>query len=428
MTFTEVEIPVGKGKVKANVPNLIATVVPQKVKGVSDQRAEVRRALANPIESQRLSEIARGKKTAAIVVNDITRPYAGGLLVEEIANELASAGLKDNDIFLVVAYGTHRINTESELAGMFGESVLKRFRIVHHKCQDDDTLVNVGVTKLGIPVTVNKEYMGADVKILTGKITPHHSAGFSGGRKSLLPGIIGLKSLRIHHSFPIRPKSPSMGWLSGNPFHEEALSAARMAGVDFIVNMIDNAEKEMVAAVAGELNAAHLKGVEVCKSIWSYELPAKADVVIVSPGGFPRDIDLYQAQKACACAELACREGGQIILCAEAPDGAGKFASILKAAATPQDVIDKYVREGFTADSTAKAYMYARAMTQYKIGLACSVVPDDELKEMFMIPYRTIDDGIQDAISRYGNDASFLVIPHASDIILTQANLQSSGC
>jgi nickel-dependent lactate racemase len=420
MTYTEVEFPVGKGKVKVNVPNLIATVAPKKVKGVPDERAEVRRAMANPIESKRLSEIARGKKTAAIVVNDITRPYSGGLLVEEIANELTSAGLKESDISLIVAYGTHRPNTDSELAGMFGESLLKRFRVVHHNCEDDDTLVDIGVTKLGIPVSVNKDYMNADVKILTGKITPHHSAGYSGGRKSLLPGIVGLKALTIHHSFPIRPPVPSMGWLDGNPFHEEALSAARMAGVDFIVNTIDNAEKEMIATVAGELNAAHLKGVEVCKSIWSYELPAKADVVIVSAGGYPRDINLHQAQKACACAELACRKGGQIILCAEASDGAGKFAKLLIEAKTPQEVIDKFVNEGFTAELTAKAYMYARAMTNHKLGLACSLISEDEAKKMFLTPYRTIEDGIQDAIAHYGKDASFLAIPHAADIIPTQ--------
>lgn len=420
MTYTEVDFPVGKGKVKARVPNLMATAVPKKVKGVPDERAEVKRALANPIESRRLSEIAHGKKTAAIVVNDITRPYQGELLIEEIAGELLSAGLKESDISLVVAYGTHRVNTDSELEGMFGKSALKRFRVVHHRCDDDNTLVNLGTTGRGIPVVVNKEYVNSDVKILTGLITPHHSAGFSGGRKSVLPGIIGLKSLQIHHSLPIRPESPSMGWLDGNPFHEEALAAARMAGVDFIVNTIDNAEREMVATVAGELNAAHMVGVDVCRSIWSYELPAKADVVIVSPGGYPRDLELYQSQKACACAELACRDGGTIILCAEAPDGTGNFAKILKEAKTPQDVIDKYVKDGYTAESTAKAWMYARAMQKYKIGLACSLVSDDEAREMFLTPYRTIDDGIKDAVLRYGENASFLAIPYASDIILTQ--------
>jgi nickel-dependent lactate racemase len=341
-------------------------------------------------------------------------------LVEEIARELSIGGMRDEDIFLVVAYGMHRVNTDDELKNIFGESVVGRFRIVHHKGADDDTLVTLGTTARGVSVRINREFAVADLKILTGLITPHHSAGFSGGRKSILPGISGLKTLQTHHSFPIRPPMPSMGWLEGNPFHEEALEAARIASVDFIVNTIDNADREMVATVAGELNEAHLKGVEICKSIWAYELHSKADVVIVSPGGYPRDFDLHQSQKACSCAELACREGGEIILCAEAPDGPGKFAKLLKEANNPQEVIDKYTKEGFTAESTAKAYMYARAMTKHKIGLDCSLIPEAEAREMFMIPYATLNDAIEDALKNYGNNASFIAVPYAADIILTQ--------
>ncbi|MDR1481464.1 MAG: nickel-dependent lactate racemase [Synergistaceae bacterium] len=425
MNYTEIDFPVGKGFVRAHVPNLMAVAAPKKVRGVPDERAEVKRALKNPIGTRMLSEIAQGRKNAAIVVNDITRPYPGALLVDEIANELTLAGLKDEDIFLIVAYGTHRVNSDDEIKGMFGEEITTRFRIIHHKGSDEDTLITLGKTERGIPVTVNREYLNADVKILTGLITPHHSAGFSGGRKSVLPGISGLETLKIHHSFPFRPTRPSMGWIKDNPFHEEALSAARMAGVDFIINTIDNPSRELVAAVAGELNDAHMEGVRICKDIWSFELPSKADVVIVSPGGYPRDFDLHQSQKACACAELACREGGEIILCAEATDGPGKFAKLLMDANDPQEVIDKYAREGFTAEVTSKAYMYARAMKSHKIGLACSMVSDDTARNMFMTPYRTIDDGIKDAMDIYGETASFLAIPYAADIILTHSGEES---
>lgn len=417
-TKTKVEFPVGKSSVTVSVPNLLALVTPRDVPGVADDRAEVRRALENPTGTRRLSELASGKKTAAIVVNDITRPYPGQLLVEEIARELNAGGVKDEDIFLVVAYGMHRANTDEELKKMFGESVVGRFRIVHHNGMDESRLVTVGTTAGGIEVNINKEFAAADVKILTGLITPHQSAGFSGGRKSVLPGISGLKALRKHHSFPIRPTRPSMGWMDGNPFHEEALDAARIAGVDFIVNTIDNAGREMVAAVAGELDAAHRKGVGICASIWNFELPEKADVVIVSPGGYPRDFDLHQSQKACACAELACKEGGEILLCAEVTDGAGKFAKLLRDASDPREVIEKYTREGYTAESTAKAYMYARALTSYKIGIACSTLAHDEIEQMFMIPYQTIEQGIEDALRRYGEGATFIAVPYAADIIV----------
>jgi nickel-dependent lactate racemase len=425
MKYTEVRLPVGKNTISASIPNLMKVALPKEVEGVDDERAEVRRALENPIASPKLRDIVRAKsakngaKNAAIVVNDITRPYPGKLLVEEIVKELKEGGLEDGNIFLVVAYGMHRRNTIPELTEMFGKEVIERFRLVHHDGADERTLVSLGKTSGGVDVNVNKEFAAADIKILTGLITPHQSAGFAGGRKSVMPGIAGLSSLRTHHSFPIRPNRPSMGWLEGNPFHEEALKAARIAGVDFIVNAIDNVKREMVKVVAGDLNEAHLKGVAVCRDIWTVELDAKADVVIVSPGGYPRDFDLHQSQKACACAELACKEGGEIILCAEVPNGAGKFAQRLKDATHPREVVDKYTAEGYTAESTAKAYMYARALLSHRIGLACSRIPADEIGKMFMIPYKTIDDGIKDAIGHYGENASFIAIPYASDIILS---------
>ena len=420
MRCTDVAFPVGNSKVVAQVPNLMAVVAPRMTPGVADERAEIRRAIENPIGSPRLRELAQGKKNAAIVVNDITRPYPGGLMVEELARELAPAGLKDEDIFLVVAYGMHRINTREELVSIFGTSVVQRFRFVHHRGQDENTLLSLGFTKGGVEVTVNKEFAEADLKIVTGLIAPHHSAGFSGGRKSVLPGISGLPTLNRHHSFPIRPPKPAMGWLDGNRFHEEALAAARIAGVDFMLNSIDNVDRELVAAVAGDLDAAHRKGAEICRHIWTFELPSKADVVIVSPGGFPRDIDLYQAQKAVSCAEMACNIGGRIILCAAAPDGTGSFAKLLVAARDPQDVIDKYTAEGFTAESTAKAYMYARALKNHNISVACSGLSKEEARDMFMEAYATLDEAIAAALEEFGADAKFLAVPNAAEMILAQ--------
>lgn len=420
MHYTDVAFQIGKETVAASIPNVMAVVAPNHVEGVADERAEIRRAIENPIGSPRLSVIVKGKKSAAIVVNDVTRPSPGGLMVEELARELALAGFRDENIALIMAYGTHRINTREELISMFGEEVVRRFRFVHHRCQDESTLVSLGFTKGGVEVTLNREFVEAEVKIVTGLIAPHQSAGFSGGRKSILPGIAGLASLRRHHSFPIRPNRPAMGWLDGNPFHEESLEAAQMAKVDFMINSVDNVDRQLVAAVAGDLEAAHRKGVELCRRIWTVELPQKADVVIVCPGGYPRDIDLYQSQKAVSCAELACRPGGRIVLCAAAPDGVGKFTKLLQDASDPQEVIDKYTREGYTAESTAKAYMYARALKNYKLGIACSTLDKEMASQIFMDAYDTIDEAVAAALAEYGPDAKFLAIPNASEMIITQ--------
>ncbi len=420
MHHTDVQFAIGKEKVTASIPNLMAVVAPKPVPAVPDARAEIRRALANPIGSPTLSALAKGKRSAAIVVNDITRPYPGGLMVEELTRELALAGLRDEDICLVVAYGTHRVNTQEELIGMFGEEVVRRFRFVHHRGQDESTLVSLGFTKGGVEVTLNKEFARADLKIVTGLIVPHQSAGFSGGRKSVLPGICGLPTLKLHHSFPIRPNRPAMGWMDGNAFHEESLEAAKIARVDFMINSVENMERGIVAVVAGDIDAAHRKGVDLCRSIWSVDLAEKADAVIVSPGGYPRDIDLYQSQKAIACGELSCKPGGRIILCAATQEGAGKFAKLLADASDPQEVIDKYTNEGYTAESTAKAYMTARALKNFKVGVACSTLTKAEAKAIFMDAYASIDEAIATVLAEAGPDATFLAIPNAAEMIITR--------
>lgn len=419
MEYTKVKLPLGHGEIETEVPNVLKIAVPRYVEGVMDAREEIRRAIRNPIASPRLKEIAKGKHSAAIVVNDITRPYPGGLMVLELAEELHKAGMTDDEIFLVVAYGTHRVETREELIQMFGEEVVRRFRFVHHIADDSSTLKILGKTEYGMTVQINKEFAEAEVKILTGLITPHACAGFSGGRKSIVPGISGMECLKLHHSFPVVPAEPAMGWMEGNLFHEQALAAARLAGVDFIVNNIDNAERQMVAAVAGDLNEAHLAGTEICKRIWQIRIPTRADVVIVSPGGYPRDFDLHQAQKASSVAELACKKGGHIIVCAEAPDGAAKFGKHLKQAGSPQEVVDLFKRVGMTPDATGKAYMWARGMLKHRISIVNSLVSKEELEEMFFHYYPTVEDAIEDSLKLYGENATFLVIPYAADIFVT---------
>jgi nickel-dependent lactate racemase len=412
-----VSIPVGESILTVSVPNLLAVMQAARIPGVPDVRAEIRRAIEEPIGSAKLEEIARGKRNAAIIVNDITRPYPGGPMVEELAAKLAGAGFSDKDICLVIAYGNHRKNTEEECRRMFGGAVVERFRIVHHDALDPERLVTIGATEGGVPVQINKEFAEADVRIATGCITPHASAGFSGGRKSVMPGIAGIEGLKRHHSFPIRPKDPKMGWLEGNPFHEEALAVARMAKVDFIINAVENAERELVVAVAGDLDAAHKAGVAACRNIWGAAAPSRPDVVIVSPGGYPRDFDLHQSQKAVSCAELLCKPGGRIILCAEARDGVGKFGQRMKEAAHPQVVVDQFEKEGFAADSSSKAYMWCRGLLRFSVGVACSSVSREELEQLFMKGYDTVEEAIADALKDYGEDASFVVIPHAAEIV-----------
>lgn len=416
MKYTNVSMPVGEGEISFDVPNLLQVVEPVKSACV-DVDAEIHRAMKEPIGSERLQEIARGKHSAAIIVNDITRPYAGREMILAIAEELNAAGMKDEEIFLVVAYGAHRINTDEELIKMYGEEVFRRFRYVHHDAFDPETLETVGVTDGGVVVEINREFAQAEVKITTGCIVPHQLAGFSGGRKSVIPGIAGFNTLKKHHSFPIRPEETSLGWIDGNPFHEEAMKAARIAGVDFIVNSVDNEEKKMVKCVCGDLGNAYIEGARLSRQAWSVPVKQKADVVIVSPGGYPRDFDLHQSQKAIGCAEMMCKEGGHIILCAEMRDGGNKPGKMLKEAEDLKCITDKFCKVGYTPDALSKTYMFARAMQHFHVTLIGSKIPQNDQKEMFFEVYDSIEQAIQTDLARYGENASFVVMPCASEVI-----------
>jgi len=183
----------------------------------------------------------------------------------------------------------------------------------------------------------------------------------------VIPGVAGLETLRVHHS-PIRPDHPAMGWIEGNPFHEEALAGARMASIDFIVNTVNDADNRVVAVVAGDLAAAHAEGVRLSRPLWHCEAEM-ADIVVVSPGGYPRDIDLHQAQKSLSVAETICRPGGTLILVAEAKGGISKFASWLEEAGSPAEVVERFQREGYNREASAKAYYYAKSLMQWEIYL-----------------------------------------------------------
>ena len=339
-----VNLPYGKGQAEVRVPDGSTVAFPRELPKVGDVGAEIRRAMAEPIGSAPLREIASGKRDAVVVINDITRPAPSREMLATILEELRVGGIPEAAVTVVIATGNHRPNSPAEITQMIGEEFARRLRVVNHACEDDGALTAISAPNVDIPVRVNSHVARASVKILTGLIAPHQSAGYSGGRKSLAPGVAALETIAKHHSFPIRPYHPAMGWMKGNPFHEVAVEVARTAGIDFIVNVVKNWKGEVVKAVAGDLEAAHEAGVRVCEQSWVVTFPQKYDIVIVTPGGYPRDIDLHQAQKAMSTAELVAADGGVIVLIAECRDGIGKFAEWLKTAKSPQDVIERFKR------------------------------------------------------------------------------------
>ena len=410
-----VQFPFGDGFLELDLIRKADVFMPAQVAGVPDQLMAVRRALSQPIGSQKLSTLAQGKSTVAIVINDITRPAPTETMLTAIEKELSNAGINAEGVTVIVAVGNHEMPTEQELKTMMGIWYFK-LNVVCHDCYDGKELTYVGRTKRGMPVWVNKHYADASVKILTGIITPHQSAGFSGGRKSVVPGIAGIQTLKVHHSFPIRPAGPVMGVIKDNSFHEEAVEGARLAGADFIVNVIKNYRGEVTDAVAGDLEEAHIAGVKICEKSWIRKVDKPYDVVIISPGGYPKDIDLHQSQKAVAVAEQVTKPGGSIVLVAECRKGIGKFGDILKRAKSVDAVIASFAKDGFSADHSSKAYMFARAARKHQLLVVTTGVPLDELNNMFMTGFSSLQAAADMVLKTTGNP-SVLCIPYGVECI-----------
>ncbi|MBP1930843.1 nickel-dependent lactate racemase [Ammoniphilus resinae] len=413
------QVPYGQGFLEFELEVPVEKLEIDKSRDVPDPNQLVKEALQNPIGSPKLSEIAQGKKSAVIVINDVTRPSPSQLLVEAISGELNKAGIDDSGITLLVATGNHRPCTEQELIKMLGEKVYSRFSIINHNAYDEEQLIHVGYTTRGLDITVNRLVVESDLTILTGIITPHQSAGFSGGRKSMLPGVAGIRSIEQHHSLPHRAEYPVMGIYENNPFHEGSLEAARKVGVDFIVNVVKYSDGRIASVVAGDLVEAHEKGIQDCKKVWAMQVQGQFDITIVSPGGFPKDFDLHQAQKALALGEMVTKRGGSIILVAECADGIGKYAQLMMNSRDPQEVIECFKREGFKGENQAsKAFMFARALQTHTIYVITDQIDLADLKKMFFIPSRTINDAYTNAKVRCQSEPRVGLIPYAVDCLL----------
>lgn len=422
-SYKLIQLPFGNSNIKVKIPlkNYLGTMKPNKVEGLKNIKEELEESLQNPFGTKKLSEIAKEKQgIACIVINDITRPTPTKKLLPKIIDQLKIGGIDNQNIIILVATGTHRANTRDELEKMVGFDILKNFKVINHNSKDPEELEYLGKTKRGIPVQINKWYYKANIKILTGTIAPHQSAGYSGGRKSILPGISGEEALKMHHSYKLRMEGPAMGKLKNNYFHEEAIEAAKIAGVDFIVNVVQNSKKEVVKIVSGHFLEAWIEGVKWAKKVHEVDAPATVpDIVITSPGKFPRNVNLYQSQKAISPAEEIVKKGGTIILVSDCPEGIGggnNFQRWLKEANSCDEVIERFKREGYS-DSSNKAFLYARCLKKAKITLVNQSISSEIAQEFFLDKEEDIQKVLDKTISIYGQDSKVLIIKNAPEII-----------
>ncbi len=334
----ELSIPYGKDRMTARLAGsrCLGIFKPALPRAAEDEAAEVARALAAPIGSAPLCELARGKRNAVVIASDHTRPVPSRILMPQLLAELRK-GAPGIDVTILIATGFHRGTTRDELVAKFGERIVEDEKIVIHDSTDDGAMVKLGTLPSGGELIINRLAVETDLLISEGFIEPHFFAGFSGGRKSVLPGIASKTTVLANHcSEFIRSPFARTGNLADNPLHCDMLYAAEQARLAFILNVVIDGEKRIVRAFAGDSGKAHVAGCEFLRGLAGVEVP-EADIVITGNGGFPLDQNVYQAVKGMTAGEAVCREGGVIILCAACNDGHGgeAFYRSLAGAVTP---------------------------------------------------------------------------------------------
>jgi nickel-dependent lactate racemase len=413
--MVDVWLPYGKSEICVRIPaqNLLGTIEPSQVPCVVDADAEVKRALNEPIGSKRLGEIAQPEHKIAIVVDDFTRNTPSHAMLPPIITELNTAGVKDENIKVIFGCGSHRIVKPEEARRILGEEVLNRVKNVSHDCKADD-LVLVGKTRNGNNVYINRVFAEADVKVLVGDVGFHYYAGFGGGRKSVLPAVAGENTIQHNHAMLLQANACT-GVLEGNPVHEEMTEAARLAKVEFILNVVTNAKGEIIKAFAGDLEQAFLEATKLVDDMYRVTVDRRADIVVVSAGGYPADINLYQAYKAVDNTLGVVKRGGTVILVAECTEGHGNqvFYDWMTRLGDLKKV-EREVKRHFELGGH-KAYYLLKALKSHKIILVSSL-PDYYANDVFKLKTaRAVNDALREALKNAG--------PHAKVWVMPQGNL-----
>jgi lactate racemase len=340
----DIGILCGEKHVDIEVPDSAVVLTPNTAEGLADPRGAVAQAIARPVGSAPLSELAAGRSNACIVISDITRPVPNRQVLPPILETLEAAGIARDAITILIATGMHRPNEGAELESVVGPEIMADYRIINHFCRKEEDLRHLADID-GAPIELNRYYLDADLKILTGLIEPHMYAGYSGGRKALLPGISSFKTMTHMHSFKmIDHPNVTNCRLDGNPFHEAGQRVCELAGVDFIVNVIINKSRHLAGVFAGHYDAAHRAGCDRVGEMSVQCMMGKVDLVVTSAGGYPLDATFYQVSKGLIAARNILNKGGAIIVACECREGLGssEYCRMIAEGNTPEAFFNAY--------------------------------------------------------------------------------------
>lgn len=414
MDKVTVNLAYGHGHHSLEIPvsNLLGTFLPRVMRADFREERLISEALAHPTGTPQLRNLAKKGGRVAIVTSDLTRPCPSHRLLPFIIKELAGAGIPDEDIVIILALGLHRPMAEEEIGLALSPEIQRRFRVLNHDVTDT---VRLGVTSAGTPVEIFRPVVEADMRVCLGNVEFHYFAGYSGGAKAIFPGCASQAGVSANHAMMVQPEAAA-GRVEGNPVRTDLEEAAAMVGVDFILNVVVDGEHKVVGAMAGDVIAAHRKGCEMVAARGKVRIPKQANIVLASAGGYPKDINLYQAQKALDNASYFVRDGGVIILVAECPEGFGNqtFKSWILDAASPRHVLERLGREFVLGGHKAAAIAVVQA--RVKVHMVSSMLPD-EVRRSGFTHFDSLREAFEAATAELGEASSVLVLPHAGSIL-----------
>ena len=408
----EIQLKYGKSEISYEIPekNLWEIVkAKSEQEGVENPQHEIGSAIQKPIGSPRLTKIIKPSSKIVITQDDHTRGTPGYYILPPLLNSLNVCGVPDENITVIFACGIHRAVKPEEQKALVGEEVLSRVICVSHNCDAID-FVKLGMTSRKTPVEINALAAEADHIIATGKCEYHYYAGFSGGRKSVFPGIASRTGINKNHAFLIDARAVT-GNLAGNPVHEDMVEAAKMTKTPFIVNIVQNTQQNLIKAFAGDLVLAHLAAVQFYDAFYRVRVKSQAPDIVLVGAGYPKDIDLYQAHKAIDNAQRIVRPGGVIVSALECAEGVGNpvFLEWAKKYRTYEQV-EAQIKTRFEMGGH-KAYYLAKALQKAKIILVSKMNPK-MVKEIFrMEPAKTVEEAMELAYSLVGRTAKVTFMP-----------------
>ena len=401
--------------------NFIGILGPKARPAINDPAAAVLQGLRTPINTRPLRELARGRRDAVIVISDSTRPVPNTLLLPLILGELEAAGMVREAITILIATGIHRPNEGEELVRLVGADTVANYRIVNHFSKNDADMSYAGTIMGEAPVYVNKLYAKAGLKILTGFIEPHMWAGFSGGRKSILPGISSVKTLEFMHG-PEMIAHPDVvyGKLAGNPFHEAGLQIMERVGADFLVNVTLDTEKRVTGVYCGPPVDAPLRGAAELEPFCTTYIDEPLDFVVTTNGGAPLDVNLYQTSKGIAGVAPVLKSGGEIVVASRCPEGLGshEFVASMDEFSTPTEWTRRALaHEFFHADQWCAQEIY-KWMADHPIHLYSDGISDDSQSRYGFRPTNDVGQTVEELLKKHGSEARWAVVPDGPYVIL----------